>query len=160
MRVALGGSGQGDDAGDTRIEPLHHALDGTALAGRFSTFEEDHHLELVVDAVLQANQLVLEPEQLAEMVWRSRPALAGRPSSSATSSSSRSLELDFELLVETVGDLGLDALELEQFGGFVGGQVWGDELVVHGVRLPVFRRSEVRFRRRPCDKGRARPLPD
>jgi hypothetical protein len=60
--------GAGSAATDTRIEPLRDALDDAALAGCIATFENHHHLELLVDhPVLQLHQLALQAEQLLEV---------------------------------------------------------------------------------------------
>jgi hypothetical protein len=149
--LALGGGGQGDDAGDTRIEPLHDALDGAALAGRIAALEQDHHLELLVDdPVLQTNQFMLQAEQFPEigLTLETGFGLAGlRQLFGDQLVEALFLELNLEFFVETVGDLGLDALELQPFGGCV-----GVEFVVHRCASRVFGEPKSRFRRRLCDR--------
>ena len=82
--LALVGRRKRGDAADARVEPLGDALDRAALAGRVAPFEQHDDLEaLVLDPRLQADQLMLELEQLAKidaaMKRLGRPLAVGKP---------------------------------------------------------------------------------
>ncbi len=116
--LALGRGGKGDHAADARIEPLGDALDGAALAGGITAFEQHNDLELLVlDPILQAHQLVLETEQLAEI----KLAIDRRLGLFRHALGDQLVEpvlfhLHFQLLVEAVGNFRLDAAELVHHG--------------------------------------------
>src|SRR5262249_48077430 len=57
-----------DHPANARIQPLRDTLDDAPLAGRVPPFEQDHHLQLLVDdPVLQLDELALEAEELLEI---------------------------------------------------------------------------------------------
>jgi hypothetical protein len=59
--LAVGGLGQRDDTGHARIEVLHEALDGAALAGGVAALKQHHHLLAgVLDPALGLEQFDLK----------------------------------------------------------------------------------------------------
>jgi len=60
--------GQGNDATDARVQPLHDPFDGATLAGGISAFEDDDQLIAGVHhPFLQFDQLRLQSEQFVEI---------------------------------------------------------------------------------------------
>src|SRR5690348_5816472 len=76
---ALGGGGEGDDAGEPRIEQCGHALDDAALAGGVAALEDDDDPEpAVTHPVLELDHLALQPAQLLlVLLARKRGRLSG-----------------------------------------------------------------------------------
>jgi hypothetical protein len=101
------GRGQGGHAADTRIEPLGDALDRAALAGGIAPLEQDDNLEaLALHPVLKADQFILQGEEFAEIGPAfEAPALA-LPVETAL------IEGHLQFFIETVGEFGLDALDI------------------------------------------------
>jgi hypothetical protein len=114
------GAGSGD-AADPRIETLGDPLDDAALAGGVAALEDDDHLELVVlDPVLQLDQFALQPKQLLEVdgpVERLVRSMGGLRVPELLEPAFA--ELQFDLLVKTVAEVGIDALAQ----GFVAGGI-------------------------------------
>ncbi len=103
--LALVRSGEGGDAADPRVEALGDALDDAALAGGVPPLEQHYDLELVgLDPVLEPHQLVLEPQQLAEVEApvELRPGALARRHEAGEA---LLLHLEFQLLVVGLGDL-------------------------------------------------------
>ena len=123
---------QGRDVANARIETLGNALDNAALASGVASFEDNDDLKLVVlDPVLQLDQLTLEPKQLLEIdgPFDRLARFIGVP---------KLLELDFaelqfELLVEAVAEVGADKLAQ----GLVSGRIR------IGYFVSSVRRSEI-----------------
>jgi hypothetical protein len=111
--LALARRRQRHDAADARIEALRDPLDDAALAGGVAPFEDDDDLELPVDhPVLQLHQLPLQPKQLLEIEVPIDGLLFGavgpfiqEPGQALV------VDLQLQLLVEAVGDLGVDAAQ-------------------------------------------------
>ena len=110
--LALARRRQSDDATDAGIEALRDALDGATRPGGVTAFEEHDQLEVLVHhPVLEPHQLLLQPKQLLEIDRPgigTRIGIVGKPGDDA--SEAIIVQLQFELLVEAVGDLSLDPL--------------------------------------------------
>ena len=108
--LALGRGGERDGADDAGVEALGDALDDAALAGAVAALEDDDDLLAVVDdPVLEADELGLEAQELAEVdppVELVGMALAVDAGDLAREH--RVVDLDLGLLVEAVEQLGLE----------------------------------------------------
>ena len=103
---------QRDGAADARIEPLGDALDDAALAGRVAPFEDDDEFQFLGDhPVLQLDQLALQAQELLEIEVAREGALLGQLVAVRQEVGEVGVfELELQVLVEVVLDLGVDAL--------------------------------------------------
>ena len=92
-----------------------------ALASGVASFEDDHDLKLVVlDPVLQLNQLALEPKQLLKVNGPFDRLARFKGGLNALKLLELAFaELQFELLVQAVAEVGADKLAQ----GFVAGRI-------------------------------------
>ena len=110
--LALGRRGQRHRAADARVEALRDPFDGSALARRVSSLEDDDQLELLGhDPVLELDELALQTQQLLE-VKSARQRIVRFEMFGLRQKIGELIVLEFELdvLVEIVLDLGVDAL--------------------------------------------------
>ena len=116
--LAIVRRGQRHGAADARIETLRDALDGAALARRVPPLEDHHQLVLLGDhPVLELDQLALQAQQLLEIKPTGSASCIGRCSVFGQQVGELAvLELELDVLVEVVLDLGVDAL-LERADG-------------------------------------------
>jgi hypothetical protein len=142
--LTLGRCRQGHDAADPGIEALSNPLDHATLAGGVAAFKDDNDLEFLRhDPVLQLHQLPLQAEQFLEVedpVEPVRLCLLGE--SLQRLRQPLVVELHFQLLIEAVGNLGVNlAGQITRFVAFghfsVGGpaphpqESWPIELEPH-----------------------------
>ena len=113
VALALGWRRQRHDAADSRIEPLRHTLDSAALAGRVAPFEEHDNLELLVlDPVLKPHEFMLQAEQLPEINLPVQCRASRAQSLGDKFVEPVLLQLQLQFLVEAVGDLGFDPVQI------------------------------------------------
>ena len=110
--LALGRGGQRDRADDARVEALHDPFDGPALASRVPPLEDHDQLELLGhDPVLELDQLALQTQQLLEIKLARQGAVRFKMFGPRQEVGKLIvLELELDVLVEIVLDLGVDAL--------------------------------------------------
>ena len=106
---AFAGRRQRHRAADAGVQALGDAFDDAPLAGRVAAFED--HRKLVTrmnNPVLQLDQLCLETEQFAEIVPPRHGIVTGDVSERLPRllGNREIVDLEFELLVETVQDFG------------------------------------------------------
>ena len=115
---ALGRRRQRHGATDARVETLGDPFDRPALARRIPALEDDDQLELLGDhPILELDELPLQPQELVEInlprqgiVHRKMLGFGQQVCEVAV------LELELDVLIEVVLDLGVDAL-LERADG-------------------------------------------
>ena len=110
--LALGRRGQRHGAADARVETLRDPLDRPALARRVPPLEDDDQLELLGDdPVLELDELALQAQKLREIEPpRQRIVNLKMLGFSKQVGELVVLELELDILVEVVLDLGVDAL--------------------------------------------------